>query len=105
MKVLFLITCIIAISPQSAVAKRYWPSVTLTEWTLSLNNGVEYINSPQFAGHCSNSRGQINMDGTEFNKALYAFAMSTKARGKSLRYVVDNTQTACVITGLSEENL
>jgi hypothetical protein len=44
------------------------------------------------------------MDGTEFNKAQYAYAMSAKARGKSLSYVVDDTQSTCIITGLSESD-
>jgi len=91
---------LLALSSNS-VAKRYWPS-TLTSWTLSLNNGVAYISSPQFPKHCIHSRGQINMDGTEFNKSQYAYAMSAKARGKNLKYVVDDTQTVCIITGLSE---
>ena len=85
-------------------AKRYWPSQALTSWSLSLNNGVAYISSPQFPEHCLHSRGQINMSGTEFDKAQYAYALSAKARGKSLRYVIDNTQTTCIITGLSEVN-
>ena len=85
-----------------ANAGRYWPSTVLTKWNLYLNNSVAYISSAQIADHCSHNRGQINMDGTEFNKALYAYAMSAKARGKNLRYVVDNTQTTCVITGLQE---
>ena len=42
------------------------------------------------------------MDGTEFNKAQYAYAMSAKARGKRLAYVVDSDQTTCIITGLIE---
>ena len=84
------------------IAKRYWPATKLKNWTLSLNNGVAYISSPEFASHCSYSRGQINMDGTEFNKAQYAYAMSAKARSKSLSYVIDNTQSTCIITGLNE---
>lgn len=82
-------------------ATRYWPAV-LTEWRLSLNNGVAYISSPQFAQHCSYLRGQINMSGTDFDKALYAYALSAKARGKKLSYVVDSEQTVCVISGLEE---
>jgi hypothetical protein len=42
------------------------------------------------------------MDGTEFNKAQYAYAMSAKARGKNLTYVVDDTQSTCIIYGLQE---
>lgn len=83
-------------------AGRYWPEEVLTEWELFLNNGVAYISSPQFVSHCLYSRGQINMTGTEFDRAQYAYAMSAKARGKKLRYVVDNTQTSCVISGLRE---
>ncbi len=67
-----------------------------------LNNGVAYISSPQFAEHCSYSRGQINMDGTEFNKAQYAYALSAKAKDKKLKYVVDSEHTTCVISGLRE---
>ena len=29
---------------------------------------------------------------------------AAKAKGKSLRYVIDNTQTTCIITGLQEVN-
>jgi len=92
----------ISVFSLNAHAKRYWPSQKLIDWTLTLNNGVAYISSPQFAAHCSYSRGQINMDGTEFNKAQYAYALSAKARGKKLSYVVDNTHSVCVISGLSE---
>lgn len=92
---------IILLASSNAYAKRYWPPA-LTDWSLSLNNGVAYITSPQFASHCSYTRGQINMDGTAFNRSQYAYAMSAKARGKNLLYVVDNTQTTCIITGLNE---
>jgi len=81
---------------------RYWPSQKLTDWTLSLNNGVAYITSPQFAEHCFHSRGQINMSGTDFDKAQYAYALSAKARNKNLIYVVDKTHSTCIISGLQE---
>ena len=83
-------------------AKRYWPSQTLTDWSLSLNNGVAYISSPQMPDHCNYSRAQINMSGTEFDKALYSYALSAKARGMALRYVVDDSQSTCIISGLAE---
>ena len=94
-----LILCFLA---SSSLAGRYWPSTTLSTWELQLNNGVAYISSTDFASHCKHSRGQINMDGTEFNKALYAYAMSAKARGKKLNYVVDSDDTYCVVSGLIE---
>lgn len=86
----------------SALAGRYWPADELITWELQLNNGVAYIVSPQFASHCNYKRGQINMDGTEFNKAQYAYAMSAKARGKKINYVVNSDDTTCIITGLIE---
>ncbi|MGP9802143.1 hypothetical protein [Rheinheimera sp. NSM] len=92
------------LSSPVCLAARYWPAADLTEWSLMLNNGVAYISSPQMATHCSYSRAQINMSGTDFDKALYAYALSAKARGKSLRYVVDNEQTTCVVSGLSEKD-
>lgn len=97
-----LLLILYLISICSVEAKRYWPSQTLTVWSLSLNNGVAYISSSQFPEHCRYSRGQINMSGTEFDRALYAYALSAKARGKSLRYVIDNAHSTCVISGLSE---
>lgn len=101
MKTSLLLIVLVFISP-SLSAKRYWPS-ELVNWNLYLNNGVAYISSSQFAEHCSYSRGQINMDGTEFNKAQYAYALSAKAKDKKLRYVVDSSdQTTCIITGLQE---
>ncbi|MBE0380410.1 hypothetical protein [Pseudoalteromonas prydzensis] len=42
------------------------------------------------------------MDGTEFNKAQYAYALSAKAKDKKLKYVVDSEHTTCVISGLRE---
>ncbi|MDP5211300.1 hypothetical protein [Microbulbifer sp. 2205BS26-8] len=85
----------------TASATRVWGTI-LTDWTLELNNGAAYITSPQFASNCSFSRGQIDMDGTEFNKAQYAYALSAKARGKRLAYVIDDEETTCVITALRE---
>ncbi len=83
-------------------ANRYWPEPALSDWSIVLNNGVVYIQSPQFPAHCSHSRGQINIHESEFDRAQYAFVLSAKARGKKLKYVVDNTQTVCVISGVLE---
>lgn len=100
---LLFVLCLFVL-PNIAEAKRYWPSQKLTTWSLSLNNGVAYISSAQFPEHCRYSRGQINMSGKEFDRALYAYALSAKAKGKSLSYVIDDTHTTCIISGLSEVN-
>lgn len=42
------------------------------------------------------------MNGTEFNKAMYAYALSAKARDKKLRYVIDRTHSTFIISGLQE---
>ena len=86
---------------QSGFAGRYWPE-KLNDWHIYLNNGVAYIRSPDMAEHCTYDRAQINMTGTEFDKALYAYALSAFAKGKKLEYVVDSDQTICVISGLRE---
>ncbi|MFA0132071.1 hypothetical protein AB4440_07170 [Vibrio splendidus] len=99
---LFIILIYFSLSSSPLHAKRYWPVTILSDWTLTLNNGVAYISSPQFADHCSYRRGQINMGGTEFDKAQYSYALSAKARGKKLEYVVDDTDIDCIISGLSE---
>ncbi|KPZ73129.1 hypothetical protein AN944_00277 [Shewanella sp. P1-14-1] len=104
MRYIILLCLTLLVLPNAAISKRYWPSTTLTDWSLSLNNGVAYISSPQFPEHCSYSRGQINMSGTEFDRAQYAYALAAKAKGKSLRYVIDDTHSTCVISGLSEVN-
>ncbi len=52
--------------------------------------------------YCNHDQAQINMDGTEFHKALYAYAMSVKARSKILSYVAGSDHTTCVISGLVE---
>lgn len=102
MKSFTTILLVFILLPFDTQAKRYWPSKTLTKWSLYMNNGVAYIRSDEFASHCRYSRGQINMDGTEFNRAQYSYALSAKARNKKLRYVVDSDQTICIITGLQE---
>lgn len=65
---------------------------------------MAYIESSQIAEHCSYNSAQINVNATEFDKALYAYALSAKARGKSLSYAVDSEETQCVIYGLEEKN-
>ena len=93
---------LLATATLPAWATRYWPSTPLTEWEMYVNNGVVYIQSPQFASHCSYSRGQVNVADSAYDRALYAYALSAKARGKALRYVVDDAATDCHIFGLYE---
>lgn len=75
----------------------------MTDWQIYLNNGVVYVQSPQFASHCSYSRGEFDVNLGSYNRALLAYALSAKARGKALRYVVDDAATLCVIDALLEE--
>jgi hypothetical protein len=96
---LVAVACLIA---QQAAATLYWPSTTLTQWDMFVNNGVVYIQSPQFASHCTYSRGEIQVGNGPYERAMYAYALSAKARNKSLNYVVDDAATICVIKGLME---
>jgi len=98
-----LATCgLLALAAGPASAGRYWPTTPLTDWEISLNNGTVYITSPQMASHCTYTRGQINVGDSAYNRALYAYALSAKARGKGLKYVVDDAATVCVIDALQE---
>lgn len=99
-KTVLLITALIISTPVSAT--RYWPTTPLTDWELYLNNGVAYVLSSQMVSHCQLSRAQINMPGTEYDKSLYAYALSAKARNKTIKYVVDDTQTICIVSALRE---
>jgi hypothetical protein len=102
-KVDLLLGACTAAACMSAFATRYWPATVLTDWQIQLNNGVVYIVSPQFASHCTYSRGQIDVTTSAYNRALYAYALSAKARGKAMRYVVDDAATTCVVDALQEE--
>ena len=97
-----ILTCLCVIN--TANAARNWGQDALINWELYLNNGVAYIITSELPDHCSYNRAQIEMSGTEFDKAQYAYALSAKARNKKLKYVVDfdPTITLCVITGLRE---
>lgn len=92
---------LLAFVSSPAAAERYWPE-RLSEWSVHLNNGVVYIASPQMAAHCAYNRGQIDVNQSAYNRALYAYVLSAKARGKMLRYVVDRNATECVIDALEE---
>lgn len=101
-KFVLMVGALVAAASLPAYATRYWPAVALTDWELSLNNGLVYITSPQMASHCTYLRGQIDVTASAYNRALYAYALSAKARGKALRYVVDDAATLCVIDALLE---
>lgn len=75
----------------------------LTHGTLTLNNGVAYITFSEIPSHCVHSRALIDMSGTGFDRALYAYVLSAKARGKSLRYVINSDHADRVISGLAEQ--
>lgn len=102
-KLVFFLFFVSIGSSHPAAAVRYWPSQPLTHWTLTLNNGVAYITSSEIPSHCVHSRALIDMSGTEFDRALYAYALSAKARGKILRYVIDGDHVDCIISGLAEQ--
>ena len=98
---MMLLVALVFAVPSASFATRYWTGV-LTTWDLALNNGVAYVSSPQMPLHCTYSRAQIEMSGTNFDKAQYAYALAAKAKNKQLTVVVDDTQTVCVISGMAE---
>ena len=75
-------------------------SEQLTSWSFSLNNGVAYITSAQLPANCLPQRARINMSGSEYDKALFTFALDAKNRGATIRVVVDDSRTDCVVMGI-----
>ena len=73
----------------------------LTSWALSLNSGVAYITSTQLPANCSPARAEIKMSGSEYDKALFAYALDARGLNRTIRVVVDDTQTRCVVMGIS----
>ena len=75
-------------------------SDVLSSWTLTLNNGVAYVTSPQLPANCFPLRARINMSGSEYDKALFAFVLDANSRGVAIRVVVDDSQSDCVVMGV-----
>ena len=73
----------------------------LTSWGLSLNSGVAYITSTQLPANCSPARAEIKMSGSEYDKALFAYALDARGLNRTIRVVVDNTESRCVVMGIS----
>lgn len=103
MKMLIVFAVLLSSISLSAFAGRYHTPM-LTTWSLELNNGVAYINSPQMPSHCSYSRAQISMSGTEFDKSQFAFALAAFKSKTQVVVVVDDTQTTCVVSGMRDLN-
>lgn len=97
----YVIFIIIICGSPLAFSKAYWAGV-LNDWSLYLDNNVVYVQSDSMASHCSYNRAQIDVAQGDYQRALYSYALSAKARGKKLSYVVDSDASTCVIFGLSE---
>lgn len=74
----------------------------LTEWQYELNNGVAYVTSAKMPAHCSHSRAQISMTETGFDKSQFAYILAAYAANKSIKVVVDDEDTVCVISGVRD---
>jgi len=89
----------------ASFAGRYWVPVDssgvsfyTSNWDLYINNNVVYVISPDLPSHCSHKRAQINITlDKPLDKALYAYLLAAYSSGKSLKIVVDSTQTTCVL--------
>ena len=72
----------------------------LTGWNFVLNDGVAYITSQQLPENCVPARAEIKMSGSEYDKAIYSFALAAHTAGNDIQVVVDDTLAQCVVMGI-----
>ena len=91
-----------SLSPIAAHATLVW-TPSLTDWTLSVNNGVAYVNATNMPTYCLYSRAQIDTSATVITptnqRDLYAFVLASYMAGKPLTLVVNDAETTCKIYG------
>jgi hypothetical protein len=91
--------------PFSVNAGSYWTGA-LTDWYVSLDNGVVYVGASNMPAHCSYARAQIDTSSqiysATYQRDLYAYVMTAYAAGKSLRIVVNDQETTCKVYGASD---
>ena len=106
-KIIFLLL-ILSLSSVPASAGLAW--YTLNDWTMKLDNNKVYIYGLDLPSICSaggapdvNDRGEINVATSDYNRALFSFALTAYKSGvTSIKVVVDNTVSPCVISGIEE---
>jgi len=89
----YLLAIFLSIVSLSTHAQRFWTQ-DLGEWHLSLNNGVAYINSPNFPDECKYDRAQINFSNDEYVKALWSYVLAASKTKEKLKVVLDHDQSA-----------
>ncbi len=80
-------------------ARPVW-SDNLEGWRLVLVEGVAYITSQSLPQNCSPRRAAIPMTGAEYDKAIYSFALDARRSGVSIRVVIDDEATDCIVLGI-----
>lgn len=103
MKKLSLCLLLIGSLPMAAFAGRY-QTPALTSWSMYMNNGVVYISSSQMPSHCTYSRAQINMSGTEFDRTQIAMALAAYKSKSNIAVFIDSDHTVCVMSGIYDYN-
>lgn len=90
-----------------AQATYYWSSA-INDYTISLDNGVVYINSSQFVAPCLYSRLEIRDNvpySNDYAKRLTAAIYMAKASGKNVTFVWnDATAPTCVLSAITISN-
>jgi hypothetical protein len=77
----------------------------LSNWNLTLDNGVIYITASNLPANCSYGRAQIDTSTTysypspTYQRDIYAFVLAQQAAGKTLQIVVNDSETVCKVYG------
>jgi hypothetical protein len=86
----------------------YHSSTANNDYTITMDNGVFYINSPQFASPCLYSRIEVRDNApysTEYARKIVATILMAKASGKNLTFVWDDaTAPTCLLSSIIMAN-
>ncbi|MFK8016113.1 MAG: hypothetical protein AB8G17_11825 [Gammaproteobacteria bacterium] len=82
----------------SVSAAQIW-SQTL-ELRLVMREGAAWVSSPQLPANCSPLRAEIAMTGTEYDRALFDYALAMLEQNRRIQVLVDDAVSECVVLGL-----
>lgn len=86
----------------------YFSTDAVTDWYIKLDNGVVYVNHPQFVAPCTYGRVEVRDSEpytAEYAKRLVAAIYLAKAMGKAVSFVwSDTTAPTCVLSSIIISN-
>ena len=83
-------------------------SNSLTNWTVSLDNGVIYVNAANMPTNCLSARAQISTSATlsgstSYSSELYSFILASSAAQLPLKVMIESAESTCKVYGAKNE--